>query len=130
MKVRSMRLTLNDALVNGDATANQARGFDGLAKRLAPGAEMAINNGGTSLDFDKLDELIDSVNSYGGMKFLVMSKAMRRQLNALARVTVGQGVYTVTTNNLGVMVHPYQECQILTVDCDAHIELVRRSRIQ
>jgi hypothetical protein len=53
------------------------------------------------------------------MKFLVMSKAMRRQLNALARATVGQGVYNVTTNNLGVMVHHYQECQILTVDRDA-----------
>jgi hypothetical protein len=119
MKVRSMRLTLEAALINGDATANQGRGFDGLAKRLTPGAEMAINNGATALDFDKLDELIDSVNSYGGSKYLVMSKAMRRQLNALARATVGQGVYNVSTNNLGVMVHHYQECQILTVDRDA-----------
>ena len=80
---------------------------------------MALNNGSGPLDFDKLDELIDSVNSYGGMKYLVMSKAMRRQLNALARATVGQGVYNVSTNNLGVMVHHYQECQILTVDRDA-----------
>ena len=69
MKVRSMRLTLEATLINGDATASQARGFDGLAKRLTPGAEMAINN--------------------------------------------------VSTNNLGVMVHHYQECQILTVDRDA-----------
>jgi hypothetical protein len=66
MKVRSMRLTLEAALINGDATASQARGFD-----------------------------------------------------ALARATVGQGVYNVSTNNLGVMVHHYQECQILTVDRDA-----------
>jgi hypothetical protein len=66
MKVRLMRLTLEATLINGDATASQARGFDGLAKRLTPGAEMAINNGATALDFDKLDELIDSVNSYGG----------------------------------------------------------------
>ena len=86
MKVRSMRLTLEAALINGDATASQGRGFDGLAKRLMPGSEMALNNGGGALDFDKLDELIDSVNSYGGMKFLVMSKAMRRQLNALAQI--------------------------------------------
>jgi hypothetical protein len=66
MKVRSMRLTLEAALINGDATA-----FDGLAKRLMPGSEMALNNGGGALDFDKLDELIDSVNSYGGKKYLV-----------------------------------------------------------
>ncbi|MCX5946962.1 MAG: hypothetical protein NTY67_01815 [Cyanobacteria bacterium] len=69
MKARSMRLTLEAALINGDAIASQARGFDGLAKRLTPGAEMAINN--------------------------------------------------VSTNNLGVMAHHYQECQILTVDRDA-----------
>jgi hypothetical protein len=46
MKVRSMRLTLEAALINGDATASQGRGFDGLAKRLSPGSEMALNNGG------------------------------------------------------------------------------------
>jgi hypothetical protein len=45
MKVRSMRLTLEAALINGDATANQGRGFDGLAKRLTPGTEIALNNG-------------------------------------------------------------------------------------
>ena len=118
MKVRSMRLTLESLLINGDATANQGRGFDGLAKRLPAEHEMAIDNGGAALDFDKLDELIDSVNSYGGSKYLVMSKAMRRQLNALARQTVGQGVYNVSTNNLGVMVHHYQDCEILTVDRD------------
>ena len=65
MKVRSMRLTLEAALINGDATASQGRGFDGLAKRLSPGTEMALNNGGGALDFDKLDELIDSVNLSG-----------------------------------------------------------------
>ena len=120
MKVRSMRLTLEAALINGDATANQARGFDGLAKRLAPGStEMAISNGGGSLDFDKLDELIDSVNSYGGSKVLVMSKAMRRQLNALARASIGGGVYQTSTNSYGMTVHRYQDCDILTVDRDA-----------
>ena len=65
--------------------------------RLTPGTDMALSNGGGGLDFDKLDALIDSV----------------------ARQTVGQGVYNVSTNNLGVMVHHYQECQILTVDRDA-----------
>ena len=52
MKVRSMRLTLEAVLVNGDATTNQSRGFDGLAKRLTPGTEMALDNGGDPLDFD------------------------------------------------------------------------------
>ena len=85
MKVRSMRLTLEATVINGDTSANP-RAFDGLSKRLQPGDAMAIDNSGTGgasmgapLDFDRLDELIESVNAYGGSKALVMSKAMRRQ---------------------------------------------------
>ncbi len=124
MKVRSMRLTLEATVINGDTAANP-RAFDGLSKRLQPGDAMAIDNSagagvaGAPLDFDRLDELIDSVNAYGGSKVLVMSKAMRRQLNALARSTMGGGVYQTSTNSYGMTVHRYQDCDILTVDRDA-----------
>ncbi|MEY4803170.1 MAG: hypothetical protein RLZZ274_1901 [Cyanobacteriota bacterium] len=124
MKVRSMRLTLEATVINGDTSANP-RAFDGLSKRLPPGNAMAIDNcagagaAGAPLDFDRLDELIDSVNAYGGSKVLVMSKAMRRQLNALARSTMGGGVYQTSTNSYGMTVHRYQDCDILTVDRDA-----------
>jgi hypothetical protein len=124
MKVRSMRLTLEATVINGDTSANP-RAFDGLSKRLPPGDAMAIDNNagagvaGAPLDFDRLDELIDSVNAYGGSKVLVMSKAMRRQLNALARSTMGGGVYQTSTNSYGMTVHRYQDCDILTVDRDA-----------
>jgi len=119
MKVRSMRLTLEAALINGDPIASQGRGFEGLARRIPTSSPMAVDNGGSPLDFKKLDELIDEVNSYGGPKFLVMSKAMRRQFNAQARSTAGQALYNVTTNALGAMVHMYQDLMILTVDRDA-----------
>jgi len=123
MKVRSMRLTLEATVINGDTSANP-RAFDGLSKRLPPGNPMAINNAaaaipGAPLNFDRLDELIDAVNAYGGSKVLVMSKAMRRQLNALARATMGGGVYQTSTNSFGMTVHRYQDCDILTVDRDA-----------
>jgi hypothetical protein len=70
MKVRSMRLTLEATLINGD-TASNPRAFDGLSKRLQPGDAMAFNNAaktsaGAPLSFDHLDELIDSVNAHGG----------------------------------------------------------------
>ena len=124
MKVRSMRLTLEATVINGDTNANP-RAFDGLSKRLQPGDAMAIDNSagagvaGAPLDFDRLDELIDSVNAYGGSKVLVMSKAMRRQLNALARSTMGGGVYQTSTNSFGMTVHRYQDCELVTVDRDA-----------
>ena len=123
MKVRSMRLTLEATVINGDTDSNP-RAFDGLSKRLPPGNPMAINNAagaipGAPLNFDRLDELIDSVNAYGGSKVLVMSKAMRRQLNALARASIGGGVYQTSTNSYGMTVHRYQDCDILTVDRDA-----------
>ncbi|TGG90692.1 MAG: hypothetical protein ERJ67_10185 [Aphanocapsa feldmannii 277cV] len=123
MKIRSMRLTLEATVINGDSSANP-RGFDGLSHRLQPGEAMVINNNGTAvagapLDFDRLDELIDSVNAYGGSKVLVMSKAMRRQLNALARSSMGSGVFQTGTNSYGMTVHRYQDCDIVTVDRDA-----------
>lgn len=130
MKVRSMRLTLEATVINGDTAANP-RAFDGLSKRLQPGDAMAIDNAGSGsrsgsstalgapLDFDRLDELIYSVNAYGGSKVLVMSKAMRRQLNALARASIGGGVYQTSTNSFGMTVHRYQDCDLVTVDCEA-----------
>ena len=123
MKVRSMRLTLEATVINGDSSANP-RAFDGLSKRLPPGDAMAFDNsanaaiGGAGLNFDRLDELIDSVNAYGAGKVLVMSKAMRRQLNGLARNSIG-GVYQTSTNSFGMTVHRYQDCDIVTVDRDA-----------
>ncbi len=104
-----MRLTLEATLINGD-TASNPRAFDGLSKRLPPGNPMAFNNAGkpaagAPLSFDHLDELIDSVNAHGGSKVLVMSKAMRRQLNALARATIGGGIYQTSTNAFGMTVN-------------------------
>ena len=123
MKVRSMRLTLEATVINGDSSANP-RAFDGLSKRLPPGDAMAFDNsanaavGGAGLNFDRPEDLIDSVNAYGAGKVLVMSKAMRRQLNGLARNSIG-GVYQTSTNSFGMTVHRYQDCDIVTVDRDA-----------
>lgn len=130
MKVRSMRLTLEATVINGDSAVNP-RAFDGLSKRLPPGDAMAFDNsagvtggsgsgvvGGAPLSFDLLDELIDNVNGYGATKVLVMSKAMKRQLNALTRTANG-GVYEMSTNSYGMSVARYQDCEIVCVDRDA-----------
>jgi hypothetical protein len=88
MKIRSMRLTLEATIVNGDASA------------------------------DARDELIDAVDGMGRPKVLLMGRAMRRQLNALARSS-NCCSYVAETNSLGMTVHRYQDCEILTVDRDA-----------
>ena len=54
MKVRSMRLTFDP------------RAFNGLSKRLAPGDEQTIDNGGSTLNLLALEALSDSVIGYGG----------------------------------------------------------------
>lgn len=47
-----------------------------------------------------------------------MSKAMKRQLNALTRTANG-GVYETSTNSYGMSVARYQDCDIVCVDRDA-----------
>ena len=47
MKVRSMRLTLEAAIINGDDTFDP-RAFNGLSKRLVPSEVQTIDNGGTA----------------------------------------------------------------------------------
>lgn len=117
MKIRSMRLTLEATIVKGDSASNP-RGFNGLQKRLPRTGGNAVNNGGRTVNLDALDALVDSVDGMGRPKYLLMSKAVRRQLNALARAG-GCCAYSAETNSLGAVVHRYQECEILTVDRDA-----------
>lgn len=65
MKVRSMRLTPEAAIINGDDTFDP-RAFNGLSKRLVPGEDQTIDNGGSTLNLLALEALTDSVIGYGG----------------------------------------------------------------
>ena len=63
MKVRSMRLTLEAAIINGDDTFDP-RAFNGLSKRLVPGEDQTIDNGGSTLNLLALEALTYSVIGY------------------------------------------------------------------
>ncbi len=89
MKVRSMRLTLEAAIINGDDTLDP-RAFNGLSKRLAPGDKQTIDNGGSTLNLLALEALTDSVIGYGGDKVLIASKAARRQISTASRQAGGE----------------------------------------
>lgn len=112
MKVRSMRMTLEAAIINGDATFDP-RAFNGLSKRLPPGGGQTIDNGSGTVDIKKLESLVDSVNSNGGEKVLITSKAGRRQVSSAAR-ELGGDLYQVIDGR-----HWFEDVEILVVDEDA-----------
>ncbi|APD47013.1 major capsid protein [Synechococcus sp. SynAce01] len=112
-KVRSMRLTLEAAIINGDATFDP-RAFNGLSKRLPPAAPQTIDNEGGSVKLTKLESLVDSVNANGGEKVLITSKAGRRQISTASRQVLSADLYQVVDGR-----HWFEDVEILVVDEDA-----------
>jgi hypothetical protein len=104
MKVRSMRLTLEAAIINGDDTFDP-RAFNGLSKRLAPGDEQTIDNGGSTLNLLALEALI-------------ASKAARRQISTASR-QAGGDLYEVIDGR-----HDFEGIEILLVEEDAEGQAV------
>jgi hypothetical protein len=112
MKVRSMRLTLEAAIINGDDTFDP-RAFNGLSKRLVPGDDQTVDNGGSTLNLLALEALTDSVIGYGGDKVLIASKAARRQISTASR-QAGGDLYEVIDGR-----HYFEGVEILLVEEDA-----------
>jgi hypothetical protein len=117
MKVRSMRMTIEDQFINGDESANP-RAFDGLKRRINVGSSQAINMNG-ALSLSALDELIDAVDAVGGEKVLVMPKVMRRKLNQAARNTAIAGDINYELDAFGRRVTRYQDVRIVVTDTNA-----------
>lgn len=115
MFVRSMRMTFEDNLINGDESANP-RAFDGLKKRINAGSSQAINENG-ALSLASLDELIDAVE--GQNKVLVMNKKMRRRLNTAHRDSTIGGFITFEPDEFGRPVQRYGDVPILVTDTNA-----------
>jgi len=111
-KVRSMRLTLEAALINGDDSFDP-RAFNGLSRRLPTGDGHTIDNGGATLSLTKLEALADSVNSYGGDKVFITSKAGRRQISTASR-EADAGLYEVIDGR-----YFFEGIEVLVVDKDA-----------
>jgi hypothetical protein len=112
-KVRSMRLTLEAAIINGDASFDP-RAFNGLSKRLEPGSPRTLDNEGGTVKLTKLEALVDSVIANGGEKVLITSKAGRRQISHASR-QAGGDLYQVIDGR-----HWFEDVEILVVDEDAN----------
>jgi len=112
-KVRSMRLTLEAAVINGDA-AFDPRAFNGLSKRLTPGGPQTVDNTSGSVKLTRLEALVDSVNAYGSEKVLLTSKAGRRQISSACRAAGGD-LYQVMDGR-----HWFEDTEILCLEEDAN----------
>ena len=108
-----MRLTLEAAILNGDANFDP-RAFNGLSKRLVPGGVQTVDNGGGTVKLTRIEQLVDAVNANGGEKVLITSKAGRRQISAACR-DVGGELYQVMEGR-----HWFEDVEILVVDQDAN----------
>lgn len=117
MKVRSMRMTFEDHVINGDETTNP-RAFDGLRRRVNVGSSQAINASG-ALSLTALDELIDACDAQGGNKVLIMNKKMRRRLNTASRNSSIGGFINYEQNEFGRRVTTYGDVPIVVVDTNA-----------
>jgi hypothetical protein len=121
MFVRSMRMTFEDNLINGDESADP-RSFDGLKKRINAGSSQAIDEGG-ALQLGSLDELIDAVE--GQNKVLIMNKKLRRRLSAAARDTSLAGTVNYELDDFGKRVMFFGEVPILVTDTNAQNQLIQ-----
>jgi hypothetical protein len=120
MFVRSMRMTIEDYLINGNE-AEDPRAFDGLRTRLPIGSSQAIPAAEVSaaypLSLAQLDELIDAVE--GDNKVLIMNKKMRRRLSAAARNTNIGGFIQYELDEFGKRVTFYNEARIVVTDTNS-----------
>jgi len=115
MKVRSLRLTFEEYVINGDEAADP-RAFDGLRTRINVGSSQAVNVNG-ALSLTALDELIDAVD--GDNKILLMNKKMRRRLTAAGRNTAIGGFMSYEQDAFGRRVTMYNDARIVVTDTNA-----------
>ena len=118
MKVRSMRMTLEDLFINGNESANP-RQFDGLQVRINDNSSQSILQSGGALSLQTLDELSDTVDAAGGQKVFLMNKTMRRRLTAASRSTSIGGFITYSQDQFGRRVEQFGDIPIITMDTNA-----------
>ena len=109
MKTKRLANQFTEDFFKGDATGGKK--FDGLVKRTAD--NQTLEAGGLPLDLLKLRELLDMVD--GGADVLFMSKAMQRELLALAATGNHNYVYE-GKDSFGRHIKMFGDVPIRTVD--------------
>lgn len=113
LKAKALALTWLKTFFDGD-TSIAAKEFDGLNRRLIGVQVIEAGTDGAVLTLDMLDLLVDAVQ--GTPSLLLMNKAMRRAIRALARSST---TLTVSRDFFGREVDAYQGVPIAIVEDDA-----------
>lgn len=115
MKVKAIALEWLRSFIKGDSESNAAES-DGLQKRLTGGQviDAGTTSGGDALSLEKLDELIDQVDS---PTHLLMNRTMKRRLQAAAR---NQNIQNIeyTKDEFGHRVMMYNDLVLVEIDED------------
>uniref|UniRef100_A0A6H1ZDX1 Putative capsid protein n=1 Tax=viral metagenome TaxID=1070528 RepID=A0A6H1ZDX1_9ZZZZ len=112
MKTKAARTYFDKIFFDGDE-ASDPKQFDGLNKRLTGNQVITAGTNGANVIENMLDRLIDAVS--GRPDALLMGKAMRRQLNNLAK---GSTILTVGKDQWGDPVETYAGVPIGIVEED------------
>lgn len=113
-KAKSLGRKFQDTLINGDGTSNSFQGLSALAS-----ASQVINVGtnGSALQFELLDELIDSVKDKDGqVDYILASARTIRSYYALLRGLGGATIGDVVTLPSGRTVPAYRGVPIFRND--------------
>ncbi|KTS84475.1 hypothetical protein NS115_03880 [Paenibacillus jamilae] len=114
MKTKALSLTWTKHFFNGDVAVD-AKGFDGLKKRIGPAQTIVAGENGGKLTLTMLDELIDAVE--GQPDVIYVSKTMRREIKNLLQ---SHNAYQETIfDAFGKPVMSYGGIQIRVIETDA-----------
>ena len=116
MKVKALAGRWTRAFIKGD-TESDPKEFSGLQSRIQGDQLLSAGTtaNGAALSLQKLDELIDLVDS---PTHLLMNKAMRRRLTTAARTAAVAGNITYTVDAFGRRVSAYNDIPILLIEDD------------
>lgn len=113
MKAKALTLNWLKTFFDGDSSSDP-REFDGLNRRLDGTTQELGTSGGAPLSLTAIDELIDAVS--GRPDLLLMSKGMRRKVNALMR-SADQAI-EVVSDAFGRQIPAYASIPIGIVEDD------------
>ena len=113
-KAKSLGRKFQDSLINGDGTGNS---FQGLASLASANQIINIGSNGSALQFELLDELIDSVKDKDGqVDYILASARTIRSYYALLRGLGGATIGDVVTLPSGRQVPAYRGVPIFRND--------------